>query len=86
MDDDFRLLAIVNYDAGHVDSDIVRSNNNEMSIQSLISGIVMLFAPVEEVAVAEKVYKGLLMTDKIIEKIPGTLSRFKNTTIKANTM
>ena len=68
LDDAFRLLAIVNYDAGHVDSDIVRSNNNEMSIQSLISGIVMLFAPVEEVAVAEKVYKGLLMTDKIIEK------------------
>ena len=68
MDDDFRLLAIVNYDAGHVDSDIVRSNNNQLSTQTLISGIVIIIAPVEEVAVAEKVYKGLLMTDKIIEK------------------
>ena len=28
----------------------------------------MLFAPVEEVAVAEKIYNGLILTDKIIEK------------------
>tara|TARA_Y100000114_G_scaffold23173_1_gene18895 strand:- start:191 stop:397 length:207 start_codon:yes stop_codon:yes gene_type:complete len=39
-----------------------------MSIQSAISGILMLFAPVEEVAVAEKIYNGLILTDKIIEK------------------
>ena len=39
-----------------------------MSIQSAISGILMLFAPVEEVAVAEKIYNGLIMTDKIIQK------------------
>ena len=44
-----------------------RSNHN-MSIQSAISGILMLFAPVEEVAVAEKIYNGLILTDKIIEK------------------
>ena len=39
-----------------------------MSIQSAISGILMLFAPMEEVAVAEKIYNGLIMTDKIIQK------------------
>ena len=39
-----------------------------MSIQSMISGIFMLFAPVEEVAVAEKIYNGLIITNKVIEK------------------
>ena len=39
-----------------------------MSIQSAISGILMLFAPIEEVAVAEKIYNGLIITDRIIEK------------------
>ena len=39
-----------------------------MSIQSAISGILMLFAPVEEVAMAEKIYNGLTITNKIIEK------------------
>ena len=39
-----------------------------MSIQSAISGLLMLFAPVEEVAVVEKIYNGLILTDKIIEK------------------
>ena len=68
MDDDIRLLAIVSCDAGHPDTDIVRSNYNEMSIQSAISGILMLFAPVEEVAVAEKIYNGLIITNKVIEK------------------
>ena len=28
----------------------------------------MLFAPIEEVAVAEKIYNGLIITDRIIEK------------------
>ena len=40
----------------------------DMSIQSMISGIFMLFAPVEEVPVAEKIYNGLTITNKIIEK------------------
>ncbi len=40
----------------------------DMSIQSLISGFFMLFAPVEEVAVAEKIYNGLIITNKVIEK------------------
>ena len=68
MDDDIRFLAIVSCDAGHSDTDIVRSNYYEMSIQSLLSSLVMLIAPVEEVAVAEKVYNGLIITNKVIEK------------------
>ena len=39
-----------------------------MSIQSAISGLLMLFAPIEEVAVAEKIYNGLILTDKVIQK------------------
>ena len=39
-----------------------------MSITGLISGIVMLFAPVEEVNIASKVYKGTVLTGKVIEK------------------
>lgn len=68
MDDAFRLLAIVNIDSGHVDSDIARSNNNEMSITGLISGIVMLIIPTEEVNIASKIYKGTVLTGKVIQK------------------
>ena len=68
MDDDIRFLAIVSCDAGHSDTDIVRSNYNEMSIQSAISGILMLFAPVEEVDIASKIYKGTIFTGKVIQK------------------
>jgi len=68
LDDDIRLLAIVSCDAGHVGPDITRSNYNEMSIQSAISGILMLFTPAEELAVAEKIYNGLIITNKVIEK------------------
>ena len=68
MDDAFRLLAIVNIDSGHVDSDIARSNNNEMNITGLISGIVMLIAPTEEVNIASKIYKGTVLTGKVLQK------------------
>ena len=51
-----------------VDIDIVWTMDNEMSITGLISGIVMLLAPVEEVNVASKIYKGTVVTGKIIEK------------------
>ena len=47
---------------------ICGGGNFDMSIQSMISGIFMLFAPVEEVAVAEKIYNGLIITNKVIEK------------------
>ena len=68
MDDDFRLLAVVDTDACDVDTDIVWSNNNEMSITGLISGIVMLIIPTEEVNIASKIYKGTVLTGKVIQK------------------
>ena len=61
-------MAIVNIDSGHVDSDIARSNNNEMNITGLISGIVMLIAPTEEVNIASKIYKGTVLTGKVLQK------------------
>ena len=54
--------------ASDVDIDIVWTMDNEMNITGLISGIVMLLAPVEEVNVASKIYKGTVVTGKIIEK------------------
>jgi|TARA_R100000027_G_scaffold56410_2_gene45688 hypothetical protein len=39
-----------------------------MSITGLISGIVMLLVPAEEVNIASKIYKGTVLTGKIIEK------------------
>ena len=68
MDGDIRILAIVYCDTGYDTFNIVWSNYNEMNITGLISGIVMLLAPVEEVNVASKIYKGTVMTGKIIEK------------------
>ena len=39
-----------------------------MNITGLISGIVMLIAPTEEVSIAAKVWKGAVLTDKVIQK------------------
>ena len=39
-----------------------------MNIMGLISGIVMLFVPIEEVNIASKIYKGTVLTGKVIEK------------------
>jgi len=39
-----------------------------MSITGLITGIVMLLAPVEEVSTASKIYQGAVLTGKVIEK------------------
>jgi len=39
-----------------------------MNITGLISGIVMLLAPVEEVNIGAKIYKGTVLTGKVIEK------------------
>ncbi len=68
MDDDIRFLAIVSCDAGHSDTDIVRSNYNEMNITGMISGILMLLAPAEEVNIVSKIYKGTVLTGKVIQK------------------
>ena len=54
--------------SGDVDINIVWTVDNEMNITGLISGIVMLLAPVEEVDIASKIYKGTIFTGKIIQK------------------
>ena len=61
-------MAIVYLDTGFIDSNFVRSNNNEMSITGLVSGILMLLAPVEEVDIVSKIYKGTVLTGKVIQK------------------
>ena len=54
--------------SGDVDINIVWTVDNEMNITGLISGIVMLLAPVEEVDIASKIYKGTIFTGKVIQK------------------
>jgi hypothetical protein len=39
-----------------------------MNIMGFITGIVMLFTPVEEVNIASKIYKGTVLTGKVIAK------------------
>ncbi len=70
MDDAFRLLAIVNIDAGHVDSDIARSNNNAMIIEGLFGLILSISAGGDKSAgdPAGLVLKGILQGNKIIQK------------------
>ncbi len=53
---------------GLVHHRICGGGNFDMSIQSLLSSLVMLIAPVEEVNIADKIYKGTVMAGKIIEK------------------
>ena len=54
--------------AGHVDSNIIWAIHIVMSITGMISGIVMLFTPTEDVNVASKIWKGVVLTDKVIQK------------------
>ena len=54
--------------AHHVDIDPIRTMDNVMSITGLITGIVMMISPSPEVDVASKVYKGIVMAGKVIEK------------------
>ena len=39
-----------------------------MSITGLITGVFKLIAPTEEVNIATKIYKGAVLTDKVIQK------------------
>ena len=39
-----------------------------MNIMGMITGLVMLLTPVEEVNIASKIYKGTVLTGKVIEK------------------
>ena len=70
MDDAFRLLAIVNIDAGHVDPDIARSNNNAMIIEGIFGLILSISAGGDKTAgdPAGLVLKGILQGNKIIQK------------------
>jgi hypothetical protein len=70
LDNAFRLLAIVNIDAGHVDSDIARSNNNAMIIEGLFGLILSISAGGDKSAgdPAGLVLKGILQGNKIIQK------------------
>ena len=70
MDDAFRLLAIVYNDAGHVDLDIARSNNNAMIIEGIFGLILSISAGGDKSAgdPAGLVLKGILQGNKIIQK------------------
>lgn len=39
-----------------------------MSIEGFITGVVLLFSPVEQMSVVEKVWRGAVLTDKVIIK------------------
>ena len=70
MDDAFRLLAIVYNDAGHVDLDIARSNNNAMIIEGIFGLILSVSAGGDKTVgdPAGLVLKGILQGNKIIQK------------------
>ena len=69
MDDAFRLLAIVNIDSGHVDSDIARSNNNEMILEGLFGLVLMVVGGGDKsVDPTSAIIKGINQANKVIEK------------------
>ena len=69
MDDDLRILAIVNSDAGHVDSDIARSNNNEMILEGLFGLVLMVVGGGDKsVDPTSAIIKGINQANKVIEK------------------
>ena len=39
-----------------------------MSIEGLITGVVLLLTPVEQLSVVEKIWRGAVLTDKVIIK------------------
>ena len=39
-----------------------------MNIMGMITGLVMLLTPVEEINIGAKIYKGTVLTGKVIEK------------------
>ena len=69
MDDDFRFLAIVNCDAGHFNSDIARSDYNEMILETIF-GIFLTIAGGGDKSVdpASVIIKGINQANKVIEK------------------
>jgi hypothetical protein len=69
LDDDFRFLAIVNIDAGHVDLNIARSDYNEMILETIF-GIFLTIAGGGDKSVdpASVIIKGINQANKVIEK------------------
>lgn len=39
-----------------------------MSIEALITGVVLLFTPAEQMTITEKMWRGAVLTDKVILK------------------
>ena len=69
MDGDIRILAIVNIDSGHVDSDIARSNNNEMILEGLFGLVLMVVGGGDKsVDPTSAIIKGINQANKVIEK------------------
>ena len=70
MDDALGLLAIVNIDAGRVDLDIARSNDDAMIIESLMGLILTVSGGNSESSIdpAQMVLKGIIQGNKIIQK------------------
>ena len=69
MDDDLRILAIVNSDAGHVDSDIARSNNNEMILETIFGiWLTVVGGGDKSVDPTSAIIKGINQANKVIEK------------------
>ena len=70
MDDAIGFLATVYRDTGHLTSDIVWSNNNEMIIETIF-GIALSIAGGGDAQAgdpASMIYKGLITGNKIIQK------------------
>ena len=39
-----------------------------MSIEGLITGVILLLAPTEQISITEKMWRGAVLTDKVILK------------------
>ena len=61
-------MAHDNRGAHHVDADPVRTVDNEMSITSILAGLLSIFTANETVDISHKVYSALNTAGKIIEK------------------
>jgi hypothetical protein len=69
LDDDLRILASVNSDAGHVDSDIARSNNNEMILETIFGiWLTVVGGGDKSVDPTSAIIKGINQANKVIEK------------------
>ena len=61
-------MAFIDCGTGHVDSNNIWAIYTVMNITGLISGLIMLVTPTEEVSVASKIWKTAVLTDKVIQK------------------